>query len=77
VLTTLLQELRKVAADDEAWGAKFKVLRENIEHHIKEEEREMFRAARSLLSRAELRDLASRMRALEAPSRRGVRTQKS
>jgi hemerythrin-like domain-containing protein len=53
------------------------VLKENIEHHIEEEEREMFRAARSLLSRDELRDLASRMRALEAPSRRASRTRKS
>src|SRR5262249_21620646 len=77
VADVVVQELRKVAEDDEAWGAKFKALKETIEHHIEEEEREMFRAARSLLSRDELRDLASRMRTLENPSRRGVRTQKS
>jgi hemerythrin-like domain-containing protein len=69
VADLVVKELRDVATNDEAWGAKFKVLKESIEHHIQEEEREMFRAARSLLSRDELRDLASRMRALNVPSR--------
>jgi hemerythrin-like domain-containing protein len=31
------------------------VLKENIEHHIEEEEGEMFRTARSIFSREELR----------------------
>jgi hemerythrin-like domain-containing protein len=63
-------ELRDVAPGDEAWGAKFEVLKENIEHHLEEEESEMFRAARGILSRDELQALGTQMRKLGASSRR-------
>jgi hemerythrin-like domain-containing protein len=65
----IVKELQDVAEDDEQWGAKFKVLKENVEHHIKEEEGEMFRVARGLFSREELRELAVRMVALKPSSR--------
>ena len=61
VADLIVTELREVATNDEAWGAKFKVLKENIEHHIKEEEGNMFRLARGIFSREELRLLAARM----------------
>jgi hemerythrin-like domain-containing protein len=61
VADLIVSELRATAPDDEQWGAKFKVLKENIEHHIQEEEGEMFRVARSIFSRDELRELATRM----------------
>lgn len=64
VADLLIQELRDVAPDDEQWGAKFKVLKENIEHHIQEEEGEMFRVARRIFSRDELRGLGERMLAV-------------
>ena len=64
VADLIIAELRQVATDDEAWGAKFKVLKENIEHHIEEEEGEMFRLARGIFSRDELLELAERMRAV-------------
>lgn len=64
VADLIVKELHGVATDDEAWGAKFKVLKENIEHHIEEEEGEMFRSARGIFSRDELRELAERMRAV-------------
>jgi len=63
-------ELRDVTPDDERWAAKFKVLKESLEHHIKEEERNMFRTARAVLSRDELSELGARMKALKAESRR-------
>ena len=69
VADLIVRELRGVAADDEQWGAKFKVLKENIEHHIKEEEREMFRAARGMLSREELDEIGARMKALRKAQR--------
>ena len=61
VADLIVSELHEVATSDEAWGAKFKVLKESIEHHIKEEEGQMFRLARGIFSREELRDLAARM----------------
>jgi hemerythrin-like domain-containing protein len=65
VADVLLNELHALAKDDEKWGAKFKVLKESIEHHIEEEESIMFRAARGVLSRDELRDLGARMKKLK------------
>jgi hypothetical protein len=61
VADLIVKELHDVATDDEAWGAKFKVLKENIEHHIQEEEGNMFRLARGIFSREELRALGARM----------------
>jgi hypothetical protein len=61
VADLIVKELHEVAPNDEAWGAKFKVLKENIEHHIQEEEGNMFRLARGIFSREELRTLATRM----------------
>lgn len=61
VADLIANELSDVPPTDEAWGAKFKVLTENIEHHIKEEERLMFPLARGIFSREELRELGARM----------------
>ncbi|HEV3486768.1 MAG TPA: hemerythrin domain-containing protein, partial [Vicinamibacterales bacterium] len=61
VADVLVEELHALSPDDERWAAKFKVLKENIEHHIEEEEGEMFRIARSVLSRAEREELGERM----------------
>ena len=38
-------------------------MKENIEHHIEEEEGEMFKTARSVFDQAELEDLGARMEA--------------
>ena len=61
VADVIVRELHGVATDDEQWGAKFKVLKENIEHHIQEEEGEMFRVARAAIPREELLALGQRM----------------
>jgi hypothetical protein len=66
VADLLVKELHTLAKDNETWGAKFKVLKESLEHHIEEEESRMFRAARAVLSRDELRALGTRMKALKA-----------
>jgi hemerythrin-like domain-containing protein len=69
VADLLVKELHQLATDDEKWGAKFKVLKESIEHHIEEEEEEMFRTARAVLSRDELHELGARMKAMKAEHR--------
>ena len=74
VADVLVKELQRMAPTDERWGAKFKVLKENIEHHIEEEEGEMFRTARSVMSRDRLEALGSEMEAMNgAPRRRSSR----
>jgi hemerythrin superfamily protein len=42
VVHALIGELKKMKASDERYDAKFTVLAENVRHHIKEEESEMF-----------------------------------
>ena len=62
----VIKELHQLARNDETWGAKFKVLKESLEHHIQEEEREMFRIARAVLTREALTRLGARMKSLKA-----------
>jgi hypothetical protein len=57
----LLGELAAAPKDDEQWTAKFTVLKENIEHHVEEEEGEMFKKARKVLSEDEIENLGDRL----------------
>jgi iron-sulfur cluster repair protein YtfE (RIC family) len=57
----LLGELEAEPKDAEEWTAKFTVLKENIEHHVEEEEGEMFKKARAVLSDDEAEALGERM----------------
>ena len=61
VVDEILSELEATDVGSETWGAKFSVMKENIEHHIEEEEGEMFPQARQVFDRQELVDLGARM----------------
>ena len=63
VVDVLMSELEALDVSDETWGAKALVMKENVEHHIEEEEGEMFPQARSVFDAAELDDLGDRMEA--------------
>jgi hypothetical protein len=63
VVDLLMGELEALDVSDETWGAKATVMKENIEHHIEEEEGEMFRQARQVFEAAELDELGARMEA--------------
>jgi hemerythrin-like domain-containing protein len=66
----IVSELHEVAGDDEQWTAKFKVLQETIQHHIDEEEGEMFRTARGVLGADELSAMGKQMAAMKAEAHR-------
>ena len=66
VVKTLLAELSGAKAADDQWQAKAKVLRENVEHHVEEEENELFGKADDALSDEEIEDLGNRMEAEKA-----------
>jgi hypothetical protein len=66
VADIIIKELHEVRKDNEKWGAKFKVLKESVSHHISEEENKMFPIARGALAREELLALGARMRALKS-----------
>ena len=57
----LLAELEAEPKDTEEWTAKFTVLKENIEHHVEEEEGELFKKARQELSQEEIETLGDRL----------------
>ena len=63
VVDMVMAEIEGVPFDDEKWSAKFKVIKENIEHHIEEEETEMFKQARDVFEKQELEALGERMTA--------------
>lgn len=49
VVKLLLAELDELPKCQEEWSAKLKVLRENVEHHIQEEEGDIFPKAKKIL----------------------------
>ncbi len=53
VVEMLLNELEEMKVNNEEWKAKFAVLRENVEHHVEEEEEKMFKKAEKVLSEDE------------------------
>jgi hemerythrin-like domain-containing protein len=48
VVDVLLEEISQLAPTDEAWQPKVAVLKENTEHHIEEEEGELFPSVRKI-----------------------------
>ena len=59
----LLGELNEMDKGDEQWTAKFTVLKESVEHHVEEEEGEMFPKARKVLSEEQAEIIGTRMEA--------------
>lgn len=66
VVKTLLAELSSAKSADDEWQAKAKVLRENVEHHVKEEENELFDNANDALSDKQIEALGVKMEAEKA-----------
>jgi len=61
VVKVLLRELDAMGVGSETWTAKLKVLKENVEHHVEEEEDDMFKKARTVLSKEQLEELGTLM----------------
>jgi hypothetical protein len=63
VVDLLMGELEDLDVADESWGAKASVMKENVEHHIEEEEGDMFVKTRQVFDADELAELGERMEA--------------
>ena len=62
-------EIKQTPFEAEEWGAKFKVMKENIEHHaVEEEEGKLFPKVRRAFSAEELEDLGTQMLELKEQS---------
>ena len=63
VVDMIMSEIEQTPVEDETWMAKFTVMKENLEHHIEEEEGEMFKQARQVFDKDTLEELGERMQA--------------
>ena len=61
VVKKLLQELSRARNVSDEWEAKAKVLQENVEHHVEEEEGELFPKASAALSEDQIETLGEQM----------------
>lgn len=57
----VLPDLRKTSPTSEKFSGRAKVLKELVEHHAEEEEKEMFKQAQKSMSKEELADLGRQM----------------
>ena len=58
-VVTMKVELERLSAENERWAARLTVLKEMVEHHVEEEEGEMFNKARKLFDREQERELGT------------------
>ena len=56
----------EVSADDETFDAKIKVLKEQVEHHVEEEEGDLFPKVKRLFDKEQLEALGQEMTAEQA-----------
>lgn len=70
VVKDLLKQLGRARTANDEWEAQAKVLQENVEHHVEEEENELFPKAESALGEEELEELGDRMEAEKARKQR-------
>lgn len=57
VADVLMREISRLSPSDEKWKAKFAVLKENVEHHVEEEEGEIWTKAQEVFDEAEAEKL--------------------
>jgi hemerythrin-like domain-containing protein len=61
VVDMVMPEIKSTETDSEEFGAKAKVLKDLIEHHAAEEEKQMFPKARKAMGAARLKELGEEM----------------
>lgn len=61
----VLADLEQTDMTTDVWGAALKVLKEDVMHHVGEEEAELFPKVRKVLSKQQLEDLGTRMEELK------------
>ncbi|MRR11747.1 hemerythrin domain-containing protein [bacterium] len=65
VVHLIMQEMESQTAGSEEWEAKLKVMSENLEHHIEEEEKQLFPAAEKAIGREHAVEMAEQYQSAE------------
>ena len=68
----VLNELSGMDMTDERWGAKLKVFQELIEHHIEEEESEVFDAAEESFDEEQMEEITQQVKSIKQDIKAGV-----
>ena len=71
---TLLREISNLTDGSEKFDAKLKVMKENVEHHVEEEETEMFPKVEQFFDETQLEELGQQM---EAEKKKFGKTQRA
>jgi hemerythrin superfamily protein len=71
----IIEDLDDVKPDDERWAAKFTVMKENVEHHIEDEEEKLFPKAEKLLGGKKLGELGVKMADLKEAEKQALAEQ--
>jgi len=69
---TLIREIADLVKGSEKLDAKLKVMGENVEHHVEEEETEMFPKVKKAMSKDELEELGAELQAAKKDRRSAV-----
>jgi hemerythrin superfamily protein len=62
-IKSLLAQISRITPSDETYDMKIKVLKEEVEHHVKDEEGEMFPDAKKFLGESRLIELGAQLEA--------------
>jgi hemerythrin-like domain-containing protein len=68
----VLNELSSMDLTDEHWSAKLKVFQEILEHHIEEEESEVFDAAEESFDDDQMEEIAQQVKSIKQEIKAGV-----
>ncbi len=77
VVKKLLRELSRARSANDEWEAQAKVLQENVEHHVEEEENELFKKASAALSKEEIAELGEQLQAEKSRKQKAASSKKS
>lgn len=71
-IQNVLKDLEKVAPGEEKWEGIFKVLKEQVEHHIEEEEEEILSAAQQVIDGERAQNVYEKFEAIEDKEREKI-----
>jgi hemerythrin-like domain-containing protein len=77
VVKKLLQQMSRAKSPTDEWEAQAKVLQENVEHHVEEEENELFTKAQAALSEEDIESLGEQMEAEKERKQRSASSKSS
>lgn len=77
VMDVLIDEISQLQPSDETWAPKVKVLQENTEHHIEEEEGDLFPKVRKIWDTAKREQIGKQMQEMKERKQKATRERRA